>query len=113
MCIRDSRYQGLLLLCCPVPVERCYIRHLDSSRDSHLRRVRRFHFYYIGKYQVQSTKLNPCFQACKSCQVDRKVHKVLCSVYLYYRPLSALEDKEWLCLLYTSPSPRDRTRSRM
>ena len=31
----------------------------------------------------------------------------------YPRAIDQLKDKLWNCLLYTSPSPRDRTRSRM
>ena len=31
----------------------------------------------------------------------------------YINEVRERDHKDWLCLLYTSPSPRDRTRSRM
>ena len=36
-----------------------------------------------------------------------------CSTMSIKRALRSLEDADLICLLYTSPSPRDRTRSRM
>ena len=43
----------------------------------------------------------------KLAQVSKE--KIIKEAYVFTKPLSP----HWACLLYTSPSPRDRTRSRM
>ena len=52
---------------------------------------------------------NPAFQAC--CETSDEVQAVF--IYSEKQLNSHNEANIKVCLLYTSPSPRDRTRSRM
>ena len=38
---------------------------------------------------------------------------LLCTGFIVTQPISVMAEEIMICLLYTSPSPRDRTRSRM
>ena len=57
----------------------------------------------LGKLKYQCAKVNK--DAEKNRTVLRTLHKFI--------RITALSEKYILCLLYTSPSPRDRQKSRM
>eukprot|EP00657_Telonema_sp_P-1_P010480 TRINITY_DN4927_c0_g1_i1.p1 TRINITY_DN4927_c0_g1~~TRINITY_DN4927_c0_g1_i1.p1 ORF type:complete len:101 (-),score=26.78 TRINITY_DN4927_c0_g1_i1:41-343(-) len=96
MCIRDSVSKVLM----PPPLVLLLTlspsRELSVKEDPDFEAVSRLHA--AGTYPV--VKSDPATPAALSFTPDESCFFLL-------------DEDDWPCLLYTSPSPRDRTRSRM
>ena len=65
---------------------------------------------YTKRYNKKHLSITKCFDALKNCPVGMPLGGK------FNQPPQAMPDeykRDCACLLYTSPSPRDRTRSRM
>ena len=64
----------------------------------------------INKRKNGSPTLNRLNRWLDACEVDIYSFS---NIYAHHKELLKMTDIDRTCLLYTSPSPRDRTRSRM
>ena len=54
-----------------------------------------------------------CIEKVVDEAIESKCNLIICFHPIVFSGLKKITGKDYICLLYTSPSPRDRTRSRM
>ena len=67
-------------------------------------------FNYLGRGKMRSPAISTVIKMMESLSVEKQ-DKIVEHLSEYIQDLQ--DEQKWNCLLYTSPSPRDRTRSRM